>query len=187
MIARVRLVRSATLALAGTVLIAGCAASERQRPIQTSRVATSGNTLEAARKQLEGRWTLVSLEYAAPDGKRATVEGTAGTLIADGFGNLEIEYRLSEGGVRALGTLGFKAPNPVISTRGRSVINVDQQSIVYVDEKSQPFDPQLAAGRQNPFALERTRYYEFAADGTLTLRTRHDDGKDAAVSKWKKG
>jgi hypothetical protein len=26
-----------------------------------------------------------------------------------------------------------------------------------------------------------------AADGTLTLRTRHDDGKDAAVSKWKKG
>ena len=50
-----------------------------------------------------------------------------------------------------------------------------------------PSIPNWLPARQNPFALERTRYYEFAADGTLTLRTRHDDGKDAAVSKWKKG
>ena len=68
MIARVRLVRLALLVLACTAVIAGCAASERQRPIQTSRVATTGDTLEAARKQFEGRWALVSLEYAAPDG-----------------------------------------------------------------------------------------------------------------------
>jgi hypothetical protein len=187
MTARVGLLRPAALALAGTALIAGCAASERQRPLQTSPIATSGNTLQAARKQLEGRWTLVSLEYASPDGKRATVEGTTGVLTADAFGNLEIEYRLSEGGLKALGDLGFKTPNAVISTKGRSVINVDQQSIVYVDEKAQPFDPKVAAGRQNPFALERTRYYDFGADGLLTLTTRHDDGKDAAVSKWRKG
>ena len=186
MTARVRLGRSLVLALAGTVLMGGCAASERQRPLQTSRVATSGNTLEAARKQLEGRWTLVSLEYGSPDGKRATVEGTTGTLTADAFGNLAIEYRLSEAGMKALGSLGFKTPNPVISTTGRSVINVDQKSIVYVDDKAQPFDPKVAEGRQNPFALERTRYYDFGADGLLTLSTRHDDGKDAAVSRWKK-
>ena len=111
MTARVGLVRPGALALAATVLIAGCAASERQRPLQTSPIATSGDTLQAARKQLEGRWTLVSLEYASPDGKRATVEGTAGTLTADAFGNLEIEYRLSESGVKALGSLGFKTPN----------------------------------------------------------------------------
>lgn len=186
MTARVRPVRLILLAMACTAVIAGCAASDRQRPIQTSRVPTTGNTLEAARKQLEGRWTLVSLEYAAPDGRTATVEGSAGTLNADGFGNLEIEYRLSEGGLKALETLGFKTPSPVISTAGRSVINVDQKSIVYVDDKAQPFDPKVAAARQNPFALERTRYYDFGADGLLTLRTRHDDGKDAAVSKWKK-
>ena len=129
----------------------------------------------------------MSLEYAAPDGRRATVEGTAGTLNADGFGNLAIEYRLSEAGLKAMGTLGFTTPSAVISTTGRSVINVDQQSIVYVDDKAQPFDPKLAAGRQNPFALERTRYYDFSADGMLTLKTRHDDGKDAVVSRWKKG
>jgi hypothetical protein len=185
--ARVGPVRPVLLALACTAVIAGCAASERQRPIETSRVATSGNTLEVARKQFDGRWTLVSLDYAAPDGRRATVEGTAGTLTADSFGNLEIEYRLSESGLRALNALGFKTPSPVISTTGRSVINVDQKSIVYVDDKAQPFDPKVAAARQNPFALERTRYYDFSADGQLTLTTRHDDGKDAAVSRWKKG
>jgi hypothetical protein len=187
MTARVRLVHSAALILAGTCLTAGCAASDRQRPIETSRIATSGETLQAARKQLEGRWTLISLEYAAPDGKRASVEGTAGSIVADAFGNLEIEYRLSDSGRKTLTSLGFQTPNPVISTKGRSVINVDQRSIVYVDDKAQPFDPKAAAGRANPFALERTRYYDFGADGVLTLTTRHDDGKDAAVSKWKKG
>lgn len=187
MISGIRVIRMAVLAVPAAVLLSGCAASERQRPIQTSRVPTSGNTLEAARKQFDGRWTLVSLEYAAPDGRRATVEGTAGTLTADSFGNLEIEYRLSDGGLKALETLGFKTPSAVISTAGRSVIDVDQKSIVYVDDKAQPFDAKVAAARQNPFALERTRYYDFAADGQLTLKTRHDDGKDAAVSRWKKG
>ena len=161
MTARVRLVRSATLALAGTVLIAGCAASERQRPIQTSRVATSGNTLEAARKQLEGRWTLVSLEYAAPDGKRATVEGTAGTLTADGFGNLAIEYRLSEGGCKP--SARWASEPPTRSSRpgaARSSTSTSRASSTSTRSLS-PSIPKLAAARQNPFALERTRYYEF--------------------------
>jgi hypothetical protein len=177
----------AVAAIAAVVLLSGCAASERQRPIQTSPIATSGNTLQAARKQFEGKWTLVSLEYGSSEGKRALIEGTAGALTADGFGNLEIEYRMSEGGLRTLDGMGFKAPAPVISTRGRSVINVDQKSIVYVDESAKPFDPKAAAGRANPFALERTRFYDFGPDGTLTLTTRYDDGKDAVVSKWKKG
>ncbi len=184
---RSRLVLPVVLLLAGGSITAGCAASERQRPIPTSRIATAGNTLEAARKQFEGRWTLVSLQYGAPDGRTATIDGTAGSLSADGFGNLTIEYRMSEAGLKVLGGLGFKAPNAVISTAGRSVINVDEKSIVYVDDAAKPFDPNVAAGRANPFALERTRYYDFAADGGLTLTTRHDDGKNAVVSRWKKG
>ena len=122
--------------------------------------------------------------------KRATDGGALQGRLEygyDGFGNLSIEYRMSEGGLKVLEGLGFKAPDRVISTTGRSVINVDQQSIVYVDDKAQPFDPKVAAGRANPFALERTRYYDFGPDGTLTLTTRHDGGKNAVVSKWKKG
>jgi hypothetical protein len=178
---------SAVVVLVSMSLLGGCAASERQRPIKTSPVAQSGNTLEAARKQLEGKWTLSSLEYGSPQGKRASIDGTVGTLTADAFGNLEIEYRMSEGGIKILEGLGFKPPDRVVSTKGHVVINVDDRSIVYQDENQKPFDPKAAAGRANPFALERTRYYDFAPDGTLTLVTRHDDGKDAVVSKWKKG
>jgi hypothetical protein len=187
MIARVRLVRPILLALASTAVIAGCSASERQRPIQTSPIATGGNTLQAARKQFEGKWTLTSLEYGSPEGKRATIEGTVGALTADGFGNLAIEYRISDAGVKVLQGLGFQPPDRIISVKGQAVINVDGKSIVYVDENAKPFDPKAAAGRANPFALERTRYYDFGPDGALTLVTRHDDGKDAVVSKWKKG
>ena len=177
----------AVAALVSVSLLGGCAASERQRPIQTSRIPQSGNTLEAARKQLAGKWTLASLEYGSPNGKRAAIEGTVGALTADDFGNLEIEYRISDAGVKVLQGLGFQPPDRVISVKGHAVINVDAKSIAYVDENAKPFDPKAAAGRANPFALERTRYYDFAPDGTLTLITRHDDGKDAVVSKWKKG
>jgi hypothetical protein len=183
---RVRLVHFASLVFAGAVL-AGCAASERQRPIQTSRIPESGVTLQSVRKQFEGKWTLEQLEYGSPQGKRAVIEGTAGTLTADGFGNLEIEYRMSEAGLKLLSGMGFTAPNAVISTKGEAAINIDQKSVAYVDSTKKPFDASVAAGRANPFALERTRYYDFGPDGTLTLTTRHDDGKDAVVSKWKKG
>lgn len=178
--------RVAVLALPAAILLSSCAASERQRPIPTSRVATSGDTLEAARKSLEGTWTLVSLEYNSETGQKAVVGGTTGRLVADAFGNLEIEYRLSDDGRKMLSDMGLQSPNPVISTTGRSVIDVDQRAVTYVDDKAQPFDPKAAAGRANPFALERTRYYDIGADGILTLSTRYDDGKDAAVSKWRK-
>jgi hypothetical protein len=177
----------AAAALVAMVLLGGCAASPRQRPIKTSPIAQSGDTLQSARKQLEGKWTLAALEYGSPDGKRASIEGTVGTLTADDFGNLSIEYRISDAGVKILQGLGFQPPDRIISVKGRAVINVDQKSIAYVDENAKPFDPKAAAGRANPFALERTRYYDFAPDGSLTLVTRHDDGKDAVVSKWKKG
>lgn len=178
------------LRLLAPVLVAttfgACAPSPRQRPLQTSPIASSGATLQSVRQQLQGRWTLVSLTATSVEGKSTTAEA-AGSLVSDAFGNLEIEYRLTEAGRQTLAGVGIAVANSVISTRGRVVINVDQQSIAYVDEASKPFDAMAAAGRANPFALERTRYYVFGADGTLTLSTRHDDGKDAVVSRWKKG
>jgi hypothetical protein len=182
------LVRTGTLTLCATVLVGGCAPSARQRPIETSRVATSGDTLEAARRALQGTWSLVSLNVTAPDGRQAAVEA-AGTLVSDAFGNLSIEYRMSPGGQKTLASVGVTTPNPVVTTTGRVVIDVDKRQITYVPEKADaaPFDAELAARRNNPFALERPRFYAVDADGLLTLTTRYDDGKDAAVSRWKKG
>ena len=168
--------------------ISACKGGTSSRPYRTSAVASGPNTIEATRKQLEGTWTLVSLVVHNTSGARATSQGT-GTLTWDAFGNLKIEYRLSDAGLKALEAIGVRPPTPVIVTEGRAVINTQDKAIQYVppDAPSRPFDPALAAARANPFALERLRYYVFGEDGTLTLSTRHDNGQTAAVSQWKKG
>jgi len=58
--------------------------------------------------------------------------------------------------------------------------------VIDFEERALGFDPTLAAARANPFALERIRYYDLRADGMLSLSTRCDSGKEAAVSLWKR-
>jgi hypothetical protein len=170
-----------------TIVVGACAGAPRTRPLDTKPVAEGPGTIEGVRKQLEGRWALVSLTMSGADGRSAPVDA-GGQLVSDAFGNLEVEYRLSETGVKTLDGLGIKSPNPVINTSGTVVIDTTQQRITYVGEDFQKraFDPALAAQRANPFALERVRYYTFGTDGTLTLSTRYEDGKNASVSRWKK-
>ena len=68
-------------------MVSGCAASARQRPVEGSPVASSGATLENARRVLEGKWTLVSLNVTGPDGRKAAVEAT-GTLVSGSTGTI---------------------------------------------------------------------------------------------------
>lgn len=177
------------LLVVGCVAVAAsaCASRPRQTPLPTTPVNEGADTMSAVRKQLEGQWTLVSLNVTADDGRQQAIDAS-GLLNSDAFGNLHIEYRMSEAGQKALAALGIKTPNPVISTSGRVVIDPQKKLITYVGEdvKTQGFDPDLAARRANPFALERPRFYAFDADGTLTLTSRYDSGKDAAVGRWKK-
>jgi len=173
--------------MAAGVFMAGCAASPRQRPIPTTRIEGGTDSMQAARSELEGRWSLVGLEVASADGQRATVEAS-GLLTSDSFGNMSIEFKVAPEGLKALASVGIDSPNPVISNSGRVVIDTQQQLITFVppDAARRAFDPELAARRNNPFALERSRHYALGDDGILTLTTRYDDGKDAATSRWKK-
>jgi hypothetical protein len=180
--------------LAGRIIVAGaclavsaCTAAPRQKPLPTSRITTGAETVETARRQLEGRWTLVSLDVVAADGRSENVQAD-GDLTLDEFGNLHIEYRLSDAGQAALEQLGIHYPNAKISTDGRAVIDAREHRITYMppDAGSRPFDAELAAKRANPFALERVRYYAVDEGGLLTLTTRHDNGQDAAKSRWKR-
>jgi hypothetical protein len=181
--------RTGTIAI-GVILtaISACTGGAIKKPLSTSPIASGINTVESVRKELEGTWTLVSLVVQNATGGRATPEAT-GTLVSDAYGNLKIEYRLSDLGLKALDAIGVRPPTPVIVTDGRAVINPQDKSIQYVppDASKRAFDPNLAAARANPFALERLRYYVLTTDGMLTLSTRHDNGQDAAVSRWKKG
>src|SRR5262245_43951048 len=131
------------IVIAVCILETACAAGPRRGPLPTKPVETGENTTAAARRQLEGRWTLISLDIAAEDGRRANVQA-AGDLGLDGFGNLEIEYRLSDAGRATLESLGISSPNPVISTTGRAVIDTQQHRITYIapDAGSRVFDPE---------------------------------------------
>jgi hypothetical protein len=183
----VRFRSSGLLAICAICHISGCAPSERQRPVQTSPIATGAGTVEQARQTLQGKWTLISLNVVGPDGRKAAVDA-AGTLESDAFGNLNIEYRVTDAGMKALSGAGITSPNPVISTRGQAVIDPAQRKITYQppDAAARAFDPKLAAARANPFALERPRFYALSPEGVLTLTTRYDDGSDAATSQWRK-
>jgi hypothetical protein len=170
------------------LMVIACHATPRAKPLPTTPIEAGEGTVQATRRALEGRWTLIALDITAENGRQATHVDASGMLAADAYGNLTIEYRLSEAGQRALGDIGVTSPNPIISTTGRVAIDVQRHSITYVapDATSRAFEPGLAAKRANPFALERTRYYDFGADGLLTLVTRHDSGQEAAKSQWRK-
>ena len=163
------------------VMTGGCMGG----PVRGTPVATGPDSIAAARKALQGTWQLLTLDVAADDGRRTPVEAK-GELKLDDFGNLGIEYRMSEAGVRALAAIGITPPTPVITTTGQVVIDANQRRITYVnaEQRADPLDAGLAARRANPFALERVRYYNIGADGILTLTTRHESGRDAATSRW---
>jgi hypothetical protein len=151
-------------------------------------VDTGPDSLIAARQQLAGTWSLVKLTILDEGGKGVDVDAT-GSLNSDSFGGLTIEFRMSEAGRKALAAVGIVSPNPVISTTGRAAIEPRQQQITFVGAdfaKQGGLDASLASKRANPFALERIRYYTFSPDGTLRLATRHDNGREAAVSTWKR-
>jgi hypothetical protein len=172
------------------IALAACATgSPRQRPLDTSPIETGAGTIDAERKRLQGRWTLESLSVTSEDGRVTPIEAT-GALNFDGFGNLQIEYRMSESGRNALEGLGIKTPNLVLSTSGNVAIDPRQRQITYLAEGAQQralgFDPDLAARRANPFTLERARFYTFVDDDTLTLATHHPNGSDAAMARWKR-
>jgi hypothetical protein len=175
-------------------LIGARAQTAKPTPTPTSTVkemptaARQPANLGEARVALEGKWTLASMTANATDGRSARIDA-AGTLISD-FANLTIEFRISDRGLEALRGLGIKAPNPVIATSGRVVIDTQQHLITYasddINKKMLGFDRQLAALRSNPFSLERERSYLFSNDGTLRMATRYENGKDALVSVWKR-
>lgn len=174
---------AALLAGGACVLASACMG----QPLSNTPIDTGANSTVAARKALEGTWRLLSLEVANAEGRKATVQAE-GELVLDPFANLKIVYRVADAGLKALESVGVEQPTPVISTTGEVAIDAAGQKVTYVgaDHSERAFDPDLAARRANPLALERVRYYTIGSDGVLTLKTRHDNGRDAATSRWQR-
>jgi hypothetical protein len=157
-----------------------CAAAARQRPLPLDRIESGPGTLAEARKFLEGHWTLESFEVRPPRGAPIAMRGS-GVLNYDDFGNMRMEIRADEASSDLLRAAGINVRDGVISSDGRTVIDLPNRTITYFVEGQRS----STATGGGPLAPNRPRHWEVTSD-TLTLTTRDDSGVPYAISRWKR-
>ena len=141
-------------------------------------VSEGAGSVTAARKYLEGRWTLESFEIYPPGKPPITLKGQ-GTLSYDEFGNLKMDIRADQAVSDTLRAAGVDIRDGVISSNGRTAIDMQNRTLTYVMEGQAP----LMTG---PLAMNRPRHWQ--VEGTLlTLTTQDDAGKPLSVGRWRKG
>ena len=170
-------VRSMTLAAvaAAIVTIGGCA----PKPIGLRPVDTGAGTLAAARKYLEGRWGLLSFEVHPPGRDVIQLKGE-GTLLFDGFGNLEMEIRTDETTGQALSEAGIPLQKGRLSVKGRTAVDMAHQTLTFVPQ-GQP----LIVPPSGPLAAIHPRHWTVEGD-VLTLGTKDDLGNPTTVGRWRR-
>lgn len=140
---------------------------------------TGPGSLAAARKYLEGRWSLLSFEVLPPGKEPVHVKGS-GTLTFDGFGNLNVEIRVDEETALALAAAGVPTTKGRLSTSGRTVVDMQARTLAYILEGQPAF-----GAPSGPLALNRKRHWQVDGD-RLTLSTKGDDGQTLSVGRWEK-
>ena len=168
---------SGVLVTAGLVAITGCSAAPRQRPVEGGPVDTGAGTLSSARRFLEGRWTLESFELRPPGKAPITLKGQ-GTLLYDDSGNLNMQIRADEASSDLLRASGIDIRDGVISTEGRTAIDLQNRTLTYVLQGQKP----LVRG---PLGIERPRHWVVEGD-VLTLTTKDDAGQPLSIGRWRK-
>ena len=167
----------ATVVIALTCLAsAGCKSAPRERPIPLGPVDTGAGSVTAARKFLEGRWVLESFEVYPPGKSPITLKGS-GDLLYDDFGNLKMEIRADQQSADLLRAAGIDIRDGVISTQGRTAIDLQNHTLTYMVEGQVP--------NKGPLALNRPRHWEVQND-RLTLTTKDESGKPLSVGRWRR-
>lgn len=173
-----KLKSSLTHALLAVILLSLSAACGPKVAVKKGGpVDTGAGSVVAARKYLEGRWTLESFEVYPPGKPVVAVKGQ-GTLSYDDFSNLSMELRMDVATSDQLRAAGIEIQDGTISTTGRTAVDMQNRTLTYVIA-GQP------AGNTGPLALSRPRHWQ--VDGNvLTLTTKDDAGKPVSISKWRK-
>ena len=159
---------------------AACAGAPRQKQLPIGKIDSGTGTLAEARKYLEGRWALQSFEVRPP-GKAPIFPKGSGSLNYDDFGNMRMEIRADEASSDLLRAAGINIRDGVISSDGRTVIDLQNHTLTYFIE-GQPSSTTTGGG---PLATNKPRHWEVTAD-VLTLTTKDDSGAPLSISKWKK-
>jgi hypothetical protein len=157
--------------------LAACAGAPRQRPVEMGPVDTGPQTLTAARKFLEGRWVLESFEMYSKGKGPIALKGS-GTLVYDEFGNMRMEIRADQASSDLLRAAGIDIRDGVISTDGRTAVDLQNRTLTYIVKSQDPLIP-------GPLATNRPRHWEVKED-LLTLTTKDDAGNPLSVGRWRK-
>jgi hypothetical protein len=163
-----------TVTLAAAV---ACSAAPRQRPVEMGPVDTGPKTLTAARTFLQGRWALESFELRQP-GKDPILLKGSGTLVYDESSNLKMDIRADEASSDLLRAAGVDIRDGVISTDGRTAIDLQQRTLTYILQGQAP----LIKG---PLGTDRPRHWAVEGD-LLILSTRDDAGQPLSIARWRK-
>jgi len=154
-----------------------CKAAPSQRPVKLGPVDEGRGSIVAARKFLEGRWSLESFEVYPPGKPPITLNGT-GTLTYDDYGNLKMDIRADQSSSDVLRAAGIDIRDGVISSNGKTLVDLQNRTLTYV------IDGQATVGT-GPLATNRPRHW-VVEDTLLTLTTKDDAGKPLSIGKWRK-
>lgn len=161
--------------LAALVSLGACKSAPLEKNIKGEKVDAGPGSLEAARRQLQGKWTLVSMEtYPTPGGAAVPVR-VAAMMTFDEYGNVAIGGRDTSANVP-------EAANTLLNFSGRVVIDADKQLLALQDMTGNT-DPQAVFKDER--ALNRIRRYAFDRD-LLTLSTLDAKGQVTAKATWRR-
>ncbi len=152
-----------------TLLVTGCAAGPRSRPIPTQPIDTLEGSLQSVRRQFAGAWDLVT--YETLDTGTSVLVPATGQILCDEFGNIEF-----------VGEIDRTAEAGIVETlngAGRLAIDVPMQRFMILD-----LEGNLNLG-QDEFAAapaDRFRYYEFDGDELLITVKDESDRTTANVT-----
>ena len=148
----------------------GCAASPRQRPLDIGPIETGPGSLTATRKQLEGTWTLKTLQLVDRAGALRTVTAK-GNLTYDEFSNMVIRGVVEDESVNGKLALDFT---------GRIEIDPSRREFRPADLVSKTPASTPYAG---PIPLDTVRQYQLTPT-TFTVFYFDAAGKSVAIAVW---
>lgn len=162
---------------AALVALASCGAAKGENPLELGPVDTGKGTLTAARAFLQGTWALESFEVR-PLGKPPIVLKTSGTLVYDESSNLKMEIRADEASSDILRAAGVDIRDGVISTDGRTAIDLQHHTLTYVVADQAPL-------MRGPLGAHRPRYWTVEGN-VLILTTKDEAGQPLSIGRWRK-
>ena len=149
-----------------------------------------GRTAEMARDGLLGEASLalfhpIKFMLASPAEDADEIVRRLGVPIwvEDKYSNLDMQIRVTDQKVAdALGAAGVPLRDGVISTTGRTALDLQNHKLTYmIDGQSQL----VSSAQMGPLAMNRPRYWQVEG-ADLILTTKDDNGQPLAVSRWKK-